>query len=247
MCGRFGLIASPEEVEEAFDITAVDPFPPRYNIAPSQPILMIVSASELTGGGEGRNALLVRWGLIPAWVKDPKDFSLLFNARSETAAEKPAFRGSMRHFRTLVPASGFFEWRRTGEKGGAEPFWIRPRQGGLIAFAGLMSPWLGADGTEIDTGTILTAASSGVISHIHERSPVVILPEDYERWLDCRGHEPRDVADLLKPPPADFFEAFPVAKAVSNARNLGADLIEPIGPALERAPDENGPGQMDLF
>lgn len=247
MCGRFGLMASPGEVAEAFDITGIDPFPPRYNIAPSQPVLMIVSASELTGGGEGRNALLVRWGLIPAWVKDAREFSLLCNARSETAAEKPAFRGSMRHFRTLVPASGFFEWRRTGETGGAQPYWIRPRHGGVIAFAGLMSPWLGADGTEIDTGAILTTAASGVVAHIHERSPVVIAPENYERWLDCRNNEPRHVADLLKSPPADFFEAFPVSKAVSNARNLGADLVEPVGPPLEGRPEEEEPGQMDLF
>ncbi|MET3599414.1 SOS response-associated peptidase [Martelella mangrovi] len=248
MCGRFGLITTPDATAEVFDLTAIDSFPPRYNIAPSQPILMVINASELTGGGEGRTAMLARWGLIPAWVKDGRDFPLLFNARSESAAEKPAFRGAMRHFRALVPASGFFEWRRTGGRDTAQPYWIRPRHGGLIALAGLMSPWQGADGTELDTGTILTTAASGVVAKLHERSPVVIMPDDFERWLDCRTLEPRHVADLLRPPPDDFFEAFPVSKAVSNARNLGADLIAPIGPALlPDAPEAGSDAQMDLF
>ncbi|AJY46612.1 SOS response-associated peptidase [Martelella endophytica] len=247
MCGRFGLITTPEAVGEAFDLTGVDPFPPRYNIAPSQPILMVADATEALGGrGVGRTMLLARWGLIPAWVKDAKDFPLLFNARSESVIEKPAFRGAMRHFRALVPASGFYEWRRTAA--GSEPFWVRPRHGGLIAFAGLLSPWMGADGTELDTGTILTTEATGVMAKIHERQPVIILPEDYPRWLDCRTQEPRHVADLLKPPPPGFLEAIPVSKAVSNARNMGPQVQEPIGPPLA-ADDELPPegGQMDLF
>ncbi|WP_176083988.1 SOS response-associated peptidase [Martelella sp. HB161492] len=247
MCGRFGLISDPASVAAYFDLTAIEPFPPRYNIAPSQPVLMIANASDALGlRGEGRAAFLVRWGLIPAWVKDAGDFPLMFNARAETAATKASFRGALRHFRSLVPASGFFEWRRQ-EDGPSQPFWIRPRDGGLMAFAGLMSPWMGADGTEVDTGTILTTKSSGIVRSIHERAPVIIQPENFERWLDCRTQEPRHVADLMKPVAEDFFEAIPVSAAVNNVRNMGENLIEPAGPAEIARPRAKKNGQLDLF
>lgn len=246
MCGRFGLITSPDAVADAFDLTGIDPFPARYNIAPSQPVMMVLNASDAVGGGEGRKALLVRWGLLPSWLKDATDFPLLFNARAETLAEKNAFRGSLRHFRALVPATGFFEWRRHGD--GAEPYWITPRDGGVIGFAGLVSPWMGADGTEVDTGTIITTRSSGVVCGIHARAPVIIAPDDYERWLDCRTQEPRHVADLLRPAPDDFFEAVPVSRAVNNVRNVSAEIIKPVGPALVARPTGlKNSDQLDLF
>ena len=195
MCGRFALTATPEEIEALFALMELDDFPPRYNIAPTQPILIVTAGNRPEPGSNlpDRKALLVRWGLIPGWAKDPKDLPLLFNARSETAAEKASFRAALRHRRSLIPASGFYEWRRDG-KNGSQAFWIRPKGGGIVAFGGLMETFSEPGGSEIDTAAILTTAASGDIADIHDRMPVVISPEHFSRWLDCRTSEPRDVA-----------------------------------------------------
>ena len=227
MCGRFALTATPEEVEAHFAMLDIGVFPPRYNIAPTQPILMVMAGEPPAPGSNlsGRRALLVRWGLIPAWVKDPEDFALLINARSETAAEKASFRAALRHRRALIPASGFYEWRRDGAKK-SQAFWVRPKRGGVIAFAGLMETFLAADGSEIDTGAVLTTAASAGIAHIHDRMPVVVQPEDYARWLDCRRNEPAAVADLLRPADPGFFEAIPVSDKVNSVANAGPAIQE---------------------
>lgn len=231
MCGRFALSAMPEEVREFFGLMELERFPPRYNIAPTQPILVVI-ATEPAGEGSNRpsrRALLARWGLLPRWAKHPKDFPLLFNGRSESAAEKAAFRAAMRHRRTLVPASGFYEWRAApGGRGHAQPFWVRPRRGGIVAFAGLMETHAGGDGGEMDTAAILTTAANDALSAIHARMPVVVRPQDFTRWLDCRNSEPRDVADLLQPVEDDFFEAVPVSVDVNKVANDNAGLQTPV-------------------
>jgi putative SOS response-associated peptidase YedK len=250
MCGRFSLKGSVEEIERFFGLADVDDFPPRYNIAPTQPILMIIADPQAEGSNRPRRrAVLVRWGLVPSWAKDPASLPLLFNARCETAAEKNAFRGAMRHRRTLVPASGFYEWRHEGKKK-AEPYWVRPRAGGLIAFAGLMETWLGADGSEIDTGTILTTDANATLAPIHDRMPVIIAPQDFERWLDCRGHEPREVADLLKPADPGLLEAIPVSDKVNRVANTGPEIQEPVAgtpPSPKKGPSGGDGGQMAMF
>lgn len=232
MCGRFALTASPDTVEAAFQLAEVEDFPPRYNIAPTQPILMVTGGVARPEGANlpDRRALLVRWGLVPGWAKDPGQMPLLINARSETAAEKAAFRAAMRHRRTLVPASGFYEWRRQG-RGPAQPYWVRPREGGVIAFGGLMETYCDPGGSEVDTGAILTTAASADLLPIHHRMPVVIRPTDFGRWLDCVRFEPRDMADLLTPPAPGFFEAIPVSDAVNKVANTGPDLQEPVDEA----------------
>lgn len=254
MCGRFSLTATPEEVQELLDLVEIEAFPPRYNIAPTQPILVIV-ADPPTGEGSnlpGREAMLVRWGLLPSWVKDPKDFPLLINARGETAAGKASFRAAMRHRRVLVPASGFYEWKRDGKRK-AQPYWIRPRGGGLVVFAGLMETWHSPDGSEIDTAAILTTAANATVGNIHDRMPVVIRREDFAQWLDCRGREPRDVAHLLQPAGPDLFEAVPVSSAVNKVANSGPDIQQPVEPAPEGEAVETNPsagsgdGQMSLL
>jgi len=253
MCGRFGLIPTPDELAELFALLDLEPFPPRYNIAPTQPILMVIAGDPREPGSNLpiRRSLLVRWGLLPGWVKDPKKFPLLFNARSEEAAEKATFRAAMRHRRTLVPASGFYEWRKDGPKQ-SQPFWVRPKNGGIVAFGGLMETWSEPGGSEIDTGAILTTAANADLAPIHHRMPVVIQPQDFERWLDCRNHQPRDVADLMRPVQPDFFEAIPVSDRVNKIANVGPENMEPVeikpAPRAERKKIETpADEQLKLF
>jgi putative SOS response-associated peptidase YedK len=177
----------------------------------------------------------------------------LFNARSEEAATKASFRTAMRHRRALVPASGFYEWQQAGGNKG-QAYWVRPKRGGLVAFAGLMEAYAEPGGSEMDTGAILTTSANADIGHIHQRMPVVIEEQDFSRWLDCRSQEPRDVADLLKPAEPDFFEAIPVSSLVNKVANTGPEIQErDTGEALAQPekPKRRKPGadddQMTLF
>ncbi len=253
MCGRFVLTSTPEEIAEYLDLIGLDTFPARYNIAPTQPVIVVIEGERQEKGSNlpNRQAVLVRWGFLPGWVKEPKDFPLLINARSETAIGKASFRAAMRHRRVLVPATGFYEWRRPPkEEGGKpQPYFIRPKRGGIVAFAGLMETWSSADGSEVDTGAILTTVANATVVRIHDRMPVVISPEDFSRWLDCKTQEPRAVADLMKPVEDDFFEMIPVSDKVNKVANVGADLIEAVEekqplPKVKPAKDN---GQMSLF
>jgi putative SOS response-associated peptidase YedK len=254
MCGRFAFEGTLDDVLAVFAIIDdIAPFPPRYNIAPTDPILMITAGWPRQPGSNlpDRRGVLVRWGLIPGWAKDPKSIPLLINARAESAAEKPAFKAAMRHRRTLVPASGFYEWRRQGKT--SQPFWVRPRGGGIVAFAGLMETWHEPGGSEIDTGAILTTGANADVASIHDRMPVVIQPPDFQRWLDCRGQEPRDVADLLRPADPGYFEAVPISDKVNKVSNIGPDLLERVEPAAVTNDEPKAKqkaargGQMSLF
>jgi putative SOS response-associated peptidase YedK len=254
MCGRFALTATPEEVRELLGLLELEGFPARYNIAPTQPILVVVAGERQEAGSNlpDRRALLVRWGLTPTWVKDPKNFPLLLNARAESAIGKASFRAAMRHRRVLIPASGFYEWHRPDKESGekSQAYWIRPRDGGIVAFAGLMETWSSADGSEVDTGAILTTAANRPISAIHDRMPVIIKPEDFARWLDCKTQEPREVADLMVPADDTMFEAIAVSDLVNKVANMGAELQVPMAvqpplrPTRKHDPNE---GQLRLF
>ena len=267
MCGRYALTVTAEEVLEFLSLVMVEDFPARFNIAPTQPILVVI---EGEGGEPGSNlpkrrAMLARWGLMPGWVKDPAGFPLLINARSETAIGKASFRAAMRHRRILVPASGFYEWHRPpkGSKEKSQAYWVRPKHGKLVAFAGLMETWSSADGSEVDTAAILTVEATPSFARIHDRMPVVIEPQDFARWLDCKTQEPRDVEDLMVTPPEDMFEVIPVSDLVNKVANVGpnvqarvelsesAKVAPPRRSAAERpkkkAAGDTGGGQMDLF
>lgn len=258
MCGRFVLIESLRamqnlfgyRVPEDYDRRVVD-MGNRYNIAPTQPIAVV------DAGLDGvRHVRLVRWGLIPAWTKDAKTQSLLFNARSETAADKPSFRTAMRHRRCLVPASGFYEWRRMGAT--KMPYYIRPRDGSTMAFAGITETWLGSDGSEIDTGAILTTSANKLMTTLHDRMPVILAPGDWDEWLDCGNRRPRDVSNLMRPAADDLLEAIPVSERANSVANddeaLIAPLAEPLTINAEPAevkrtpdPDDEPPAQGSLF
>lgn len=228
MCGRFALTTTREDVMDAFGLHELEAFPPRFNIAPTQPILVVGEGDAPQAGSNlpSRRAFLVRWGFMPSWVKDPQAFPLLINARSETAIEKASFRNAMRHRRILIPASGFYEWHRPSKESGeaSQAYWIKPKSGGIAAFGGLVETWASADGSEMDTGAILTTSANGAIRSIHDRMPVVIERQDFARWLDCKTQEPRKVADLMRPVQDDFFEAVPVSSLVNKVANVGPEI-----------------------
>lgn len=220
MCSRYSLTSPPEAVRAYFGTKNALDFPPRYNIAPTQPVVIV----RRDHAGD-REQHLVRWGLIPSWVKDPRDFTTIINARSETASEKPSFRGSLRHRRCLVPATGFYEW--TGKPGQKRPHLFRPRDGGLFALAGLAEHWVGADGSELETMAILTTSANATMEPIHDRMPVIIAPEHFDVWLDCTTGTSKFAETLLMPPPASLLEILDVNPRLNNPRNEGPDLHQP--------------------
>ncbi len=244
MCGRYSLTDSPRTVADRFGLPALEPFPPRYNIAPTQPILIVRADEHRRGEGGGVRPLaqLARWGFIPAWTKDPSVIPLLFNARSESAHERNSFKAALRHRRCLVPASAYYEWQRVAGRRAA-PHLVAPRGGGPIAFAGLCETYLAADGSEIDTAAILTVGANDALAAIHERMPVTVAPGDFERWLDCREREPREVADILCPAADDFFEARPISERINAVANMGPEVQEPAPPPGASPP----PAQGSLF
>jgi putative SOS response-associated peptidase YedK len=225
VCSRYSLTSPPEAVRVMFDCAAVDDFPPRYNIAPTEPVMIV----RLDPKG-ARELRLVRWGLIPGWVKDPRTFATLINARAETAAEKPSFRGPMRHRRCLIPATAFYEW--TGARGSRQPHLIRMKDSEIFAFAGIWEVWVGADGSELETMAILTSAANADLQHIHDRMPVILDPRDFGRWLDTSSGRTDQVRDLLKPLPEGRITITAVSSKLNNPRAEGPELHEPIRTTL---------------
>lgn len=192
MCSRYRLTSPPSAVRALLATTNDEEFPPRTNIAPTQP----VHVARLNERGE-RRLDLVRWGLIPSWAKDPREVALLFVARSETALEKPTYRAGMRYRRCLVPANGYYEW--TGPKGARQPHLIRPVQPGPVVFAGIWDHWLGADGSEMESMAILTVAAGPDVDDLSERMPAILHPAQFTAWLDCRGCPAVEAAAFLQP------------------------------------------------
>lgn len=253
MCGRYVLEAAPSQLVDKFDLIELEKFPPRYNIAPTQPIL-IIREGEVPEAGSNlptRRPLLVKWGFMPSWVKDPRDFPLIVNARSETAINKASFKAAMRHNRVLIPATGYYEWRRPKEGDGekSQPYYIRPKQGGVIAFAGIMETWASADGSEFDGAAILTTKANPAIRIVHERMPVVIDPSNYSRWLDCRSQEPRHIADLMVATDEDYFDIIPVSNEVNKVSNMSPNLLLPVSDAVvaKKKKEPKEPNQLSLF
>ena len=209
MCSRYSLTSPHEAVRATFGYKTAHELPPRPNIAPTQPVAIV--RNEHNGEREMR---LVRWALLPPWVKDPREFTTLINARSETITEKPSFRGAIRHKRCLVPADGFYEW--TGAKGSKRPFLIRPRLPGPFAMAGIFEQWLGADGSELETMAILTCAANGFMSQIHDRMPVILPADAYDRWLDCRSGSAEPIEELMQPASDDLLEMTEMMPNLNN-------------------------------
>lgn len=221
MCGRFTLFAPEKELAQRFGIPpAGRSLAPRYNIAPSQPVAAVRAAPE----GSGRELVLLRWGLIPSWAKDPSIGNRMINARSESAAQKPAFRSAIRRRRCLVPASGFYEWKRTGS--GKRPYFARVRGGAPFGMAGLWERWEAADGSAVETCTILTTDANGLLAPVHDRMPAIVPPKEYGVWLDPAVTDPGRVAPLLAPFPEDQMEAWPVSARVNRPTEDDPGLID---------------------
>lgn len=219
------MTASAGRIAEEFQVTDVSALTPRYNIPPSESILAVRQLLQR----EGRELVPLRWGLVPAWATDSAVGNRLVNARSETAADKPSFREAFRRRRCLIPADGFYEWKKTG--GRKEPYYVRLRDGGLLAFAGLWERWRGADGGALETCTILTIDANDLVRRIHERMPVILERADYARWLDPRVQDVKAVQALLRACPAERMLAYPVSRAVNDPDRDDRTCAEPAGAA----------------
>lgn len=227
MCGRFVITSAPAALRQVFGYNEQPNFPARYNVAPTQPVPVVIEENG------ARHFRLMRWGFLPSWVKDPRKFTLLINARSETVREKPAFKNAIRRRRCLIPADGYYEWQTFGQR--KQPYFIQPRDRQPFGFAALAETWMGPNGEELDTVAIVTAAAAAGMSVLHHRVPVTIAPDDFSRWLDCSSDDANDAMTMLHAPADGAFVWHPVSSAVNKATNDDAQLILPISDAAVAA------------
>ncbi|MGI8858469.1 MAG: SOS response-associated peptidase [Thermomicrobiales bacterium] len=218
MCGRYAIVLVGDgtlqrrfSLEELLDDPA-----PRYNVAPTQTLPVVTRNSP-------NRIEMMRWGLIPSWAKDASIGSKMINARAETVAEKPAFRRSLRSRRCLVPATGFYEWKRDGES--KTPHFIHLPDEPLFAFAGLYDVWHDPDGRAVKSYTVLTTQPNELMAEIHNRMPVILRREDEEEWLDPNNTEPEHLLPLLRPYPAEEMAAYPVSRMVNSPANDVPDIL----------------------
>jgi len=249
MCGRYCITSAPEAIRALFRYREQPNFPPRYNVAPTQPVPIV----RLVEGQ--RQFALVRWGLLPAWVKDPKGFTLLINARGESVNDKPAFRNAMKRRRCLLPADGFYEWKTEGTR--KRPFFAHPTAPGPIAFAGLWETWTGPNGEEMETAAIVTTQANRALASVHHRAPVIVPPNAFDLWLDCAKVDATTAAALVAPAPEGSMAVREMSPAVNRVANDSPELLEPYrqpnepAPAPTKAPTRARPkpdtGQGSLF
>ncbi|HVR71187.1 MAG TPA: SOS response-associated peptidase [Vicinamibacteria bacterium] len=226
MCGRTSLTATPEELAEAFALDEPPAVVPRYNIAPTQP-MPAVRVHPATGR---RRLGLLRFGLVPHWAADPAVGARLINARSETARTRAAFRDPFRERRCLVPATGFYEWRRAGR--GRQPYLLRRRDGRPMGLAAVWDRWrppTGAGGPDaIESCAILTTPANELVARLHDRMPLVLPAADYSLWLDPAVTDPARLRALLRPYPAEEMVAIPVSPRVNSPHNDDPSLLDPV-------------------
>ncbi len=213
MCGRFTLRTPVAQIAEFFQLIR-DQFDwpePRFNIAPTQSVLAIRRSDA------GREPTRLRWGLIPSWAKDMKIGASLINARGETVAEKPAFRTAFRRRRCLIPADGFYEWKRDGSQ--KTPYLMTLQDESLFAFAGLWDRWKSPSGGTIESCSVITTTPNELMATLHDRMPVILSPANYHVWLDPSVEDAGALTSLLVPYPADEMRAEQVSTIINNARN----------------------------
>ena len=218
MCGRFtlthvyGFFTRFQLMDQQAQLT------PRFNVAPTQEHPIIISQSP-------NQMIMMRWGLVPFWAKDPKIGNRLINARAESVAIKPAFRTSIKRKRCLVPATGFYEWKRADN--GKVPYYVHLKDDSLFSFAGLFDSWHAPDGEQLKTFTIITTTPNAMMGRIHNRMPVMLSQEDEELWLTKEPLPDSELKRIFKPYPARLMDAYEVSKEVNNPRNENQGLIKP--------------------
>ncbi len=224
MCGRYTLTAPAEVLTEIFEVSEAVELQPRYNVAPTQEVAVV----GLNKAGQ-RSLGTMKWGLVPSWAKDPAIGNKMLNARSETAAEKPAFRSSFKSRRCLMPATGFFEWKKLAA--GKQPYLIRRKDHLPFAFAALWSRWQPPGGGEpLRSCAILTTSPNELMAGIHDRMPVILPAAAYGRWL-ANDTDPAELQSLLVPCPAEELEAYAVRPLVNSPKNDFPEILAPIGAA----------------
>ncbi len=220
MCGRFALDTTTETLQQTFDLVTVpESLPPRFNIAPSQPVAVITNH-------EPQKLDFFKWGLVPFWSKDPSIGYKMINARVETAAEKPSFREAFKRRRCLIPATGFYEWTKSGSD--KQPMYIHMRGHEVFAFAGLWETWKDQDGNPLYSCTILTGEPNELLQNFHHRMAVILHPSDYKLWLSPDEMTPAELMPLLQPYSADSMEAYEVSKIVNSPSNDVPECIVPL-------------------
>jgi putative SOS response-associated peptidase YedK len=221
MCGRFTQ-ADIEKLDRAlYKLFDAWSFEPRYNIAPTQ------HAAVIREGKRGRTIEPLRWGLIPSWANDPKIAMRTINARAESVADKPAFKDSFRRRRCVIPASGFYEWKKLGSK--KQPYFIHPPSG-HFAFAGLWDQWFSHTEGPLETFTIITTDANEALADLHDRMPVILGPGDIDSWLDTENQNTQELQSVLRPPPSALTDSYPVSTFVNNVANEGPTCVEPVEP-----------------
>jgi putative SOS response-associated peptidase YedK len=237
MCGRYATTRTADKLNDAFGTELADSFvelEPDYNMAPTKVAPLVIARSG-DDGPATRELLTARWGLVPSWAKDPKIGNRMINARSETVAEKPAFKRAFGKRRAIVPADGYYEWYaaegdpESTKKAPKQPFYITPKDRAVLAMAGLYEFWRDEDADEwLITYTILTTSATDDLGHLHDRMPMMLEPEAFDAWLDPTPHPTDELLGLLVPAAPGRLDAWPVSTAVNNVRNNGPELVEPL-------------------
>jgi len=223
MCGRYRLTAKERYLAEHFGVDDEIEWEPRYNIAPTQPVVVIRQDRDQPR----RTFSLMRWGLIPYWSKDISIGNKTINAMSETVAEKPAFREAIRKRRCLVPADGFFEWKKLSSKR-KQPYNIGMLDDSLFAFAGIWDRWRSGPGEVIESCSILTTDANSLTRDIHDRMPAILEPEDYDLWLDPGLTDPEQLQHLLRPFDPRRMKKYPLSPKVSNVNIDTPECIQEV-------------------
>ena len=228
MCGRYNLRITSSELQEFFDLFRDVPFDwqPRYNIAPTQEVV----AFRFDEDTAPRCPVLLRWGLIPSWAKDVQVGSRMINARAESVAEKPSFRAAFKRRRCIIPATGYYEWKKAASGKAKQPYHIHREDDEPFGLAGLWERWSGGDGSDIESCTILTTDASEPLDEIHNRMPVILHATDYDRWLDPLLQDKDDLLPLLVDGAYHELTATPISTTVNNPRNETPDCITPLEP-----------------
>jgi putative SOS response-associated peptidase YedK len=222
MCGRYASSRDARDLASAFEVEepVEQVLPPSWNVAPTDPVYAVLQREQ------ARQLRVLRWGLVPSWAKDAKGAARLINARQETVTGKPAFRAAYARRRCLLPADGYYEWQVDGTR--KQPWFLSRADGAPLAMAGLYEVWSPPEGERLWTCTVITTSAADELGHIHDRTPLLVPPSDWSRWLDPEVEDPGE--HLLVPAVDGALEAWPVGAAVGNVRNDGPELAAPLEP-----------------